>query len=100
MGEIEFAVHIGLGVRNLGQKRVQDFISSPNLNVKIGNLCILTNFKSVLWFSLSTKLKFMMCTKTNHHLIKCVVGVAIMAICVVISTSLYFGIGGGSRSKN
>ena len=53
----------------------------------------------MLLFSLSTKLKFMMCTKTNPHLIKCVVGIAIMAICVVISTSLYFGIGGGAEAK-
>ena len=48
MVEFQVAVHIGLGVRNLGQKRVQDFISSPNLKVKIGNVCILTNFKSVV----------------------------------------------------
>ena len=53
----------------------------------------------MLLFSLSTKLKFMMCTKTNPHLIKCVVGIAIMAICVVISASLYFGYGGGAEAK-
>ena len=35
-----------------------------------------------------------MCTKPNPHL-KCLVGIAIMIICVVISTALYFSYGGG-----
>ena len=62
-------------------------------------MCNLTNFKCVLLFSLSTKLKFMMCAKNNPYLIKCVVGFAIMIICVVISISLYFGYGGGAEAK-
>ena len=41
----------------------------------------------------------MMCTKNNPNVVKCVVGVAIMIICVVISISLYFGLGGGAEAK-
>ena len=66
--------------------------------VKIGNVYILTNFKHVLLFSLGTKLKFRMCTKTNLHN-KFVVGIAIMTICVGISASLYFGYGGGAKAN-
>ena len=39
VGGIKFAVRIGLGGKNLGLKRVQGSISSPNLNVKIGSKC-------------------------------------------------------------
>ena len=39
-----------------------------------------------------------MCTKPNPHL-KCLVGIAIMIICIVISTALYFSYGGGIEAN-
>ena len=41
----------------------------------------------------------MMCTKNNPYLTKCVVGFVIMLIVVIISTSLYFGYGGGAEAN-